>query len=264
MNALLAKLTISGFLNDHDAERIRQITAKSRRVNADQDLIKEGDRPNDVHLVLEGFAYRYKLLPSGQRQILSFLLPGDFCDLHVAILGAMDHNIGTLTPSTIVDIPRQTIEDLIEHDPRITRALWWVTLVDEAVLREAIVNMGQRPAEQQLAHLFCELYVRLTAVGRLRGSSFNLPLTQEELGETLGLSTVHVNRCLQQLRADGLIDFRSQLLTVTDFKRLAGFCGFNPNYLHLIGRSIEHNARHNQFADFPSHRASSDNLASKI
>ncbi|WP_198959228.1 Crp/Fnr family transcriptional regulator [Bradyrhizobium canariense] len=126
--------------------------------------IKEGDSPADVHLVLSGFACRYKLLPSGDRQIMAWLVPGDICDLHVSILGEMDHAIGTLTPCQIAFLPRHVIEELTSGGGTLTRALWWATLVDEAVMREWLVGIGRRPPDRRIAHLFCELHLRLASV----------------------------------------------------------------------------------------------------
>lgn len=182
---------------------------------------------------MEGFACRYKLLPDGRRQIMAFLVPGDFCDLHVAILGEMDHSIGTSWGCTVVDIPRSTVDDLTANHPRITRALWWATLVDEATLREWLVNMGQRDADRQTAHLFCELLVRLQAVGRASADGFEFPITQEDLADTLGVTSVHVNRVLQEMRGKGLIEWKSKRLRIPDVERLKAFAGFDPKYLHL-------------------------------
>ena len=223
-------------LTAEDRIRLDSVTRYTRKVGAREDLIREGDEPSQVHLVLDGFACRYKTLPNGRRQIMAFLIPGDFCDFHVAILGTMDHGIATLTPCTMVSIPVETIEDLTTHHPRISRALWWCTLVDEAILREWLVNMGQRPADQQAAHIFCELLVRLQSVGRATDNSYSFPLTQEEFGDALGLSVVHVNRTLQQLRETGFIILRGGTLTIPDVDRLKAFAGFNPNYLHLTLR----------------------------
>ncbi len=183
--------------------------------------------------MIEGFACRYKLLPNGERQIMAWLVPGDFCDLHVAILGEMDHAIGTLAPSKIAYLPRVTIEELTSMHPSINRALWWATLVDEGVLREWLVNVGSRSVDKRMAHLFCELLLRLQAVGLATGNGFDFPLTQDEFGDTLGVSTVHVNRVLQQLRADGLITLKGKRLTIHDVAALQEFAEFNPNYLHL-------------------------------
>ncbi len=147
--------------------------------------------------MLEGFAYRYKLLPDGKRSIFAYLVPGDFCDLNIFILKAMDHSIATLSACTMVDIPRPRILELLER-PAIARALWWATLVDEATLREWLVNMGRRDAETSIAHLFCEMHLRLKSIGLADGGEFRLPITQNELADTVGLSAVHVNRSLQK------------------------------------------------------------------
>ena len=160
-------------------------------------------------------------------------MPGDFCDLNVFILDQMDHSIGTVSACQVVDIPRQSIEALTEHHPRITRALWWCTLVDEAVLREWLVNMGSRQAHQRIAHLLCELLVRLEAVGRVNANSYAFPFTQLEVADTLGLSDVHVNRTLRELRERNLITLKSRVLTILDVAGLKAYCGFNPTYLHL-------------------------------
>ncbi|GLS71687.1 hypothetical protein GCM10007890_37000 [Methylobacterium tardum] len=185
---------------------------------------------------MEGVACRYKILPNGRRQIMAFLVPGDFCDLHVALLGLMDHSIGTSWGCTVVDIPRATIDNLTAHHPRITRALWWATLVDEATLREWLVNMGQRDADRQMAHLFCESLVRLQTVGRASEDSFEFPISQADLADVLGITSVHANRALQDLRAKGLVEWRSKRVQVPNVPRLRAFAEFDPKYLHLKGR----------------------------
>ena len=151
-----------------------------------------------MRFIAEGFACRYKGLSSGRRQIVGFLVKGDFCDLHVPLLRAMDHSIATLSPCTVVDIPRHRIEEMTNR-MGLTRALWWVTLVDEGTLREWLLNVGQRQAVQRLAHLFCELYVRMQAVGLTSENTYPLPLTQNDMADTIGLSQVHVNRCFQRM-----------------------------------------------------------------
>ncbi len=236
-NPLISKLERGAELTAEDRLKLQSIIRYPRQIDARRDLIHEGDKPSDVHLVLDGFACRYKVLANGRRQIMAFLIPGDFCDFHVAILGAMDHGIRTLTPCNMVRIPRETIEDLTAHHPRISRALWWSTLVDEAILREWLVNMGQRPADQQAAHTLCELLVRLQAVERATENSYDFPLTQTEFGDALGLSVVHVNRSLQYLRKEELIILKEGVLTIPDVARLKAFADFTPNYLHLEPRS---------------------------
>ena len=204
-NPLISKLSLGVDLTAEDRLTLEGVVRHTRKVGPREDLIHEGDRPGNVHLVMDGFACRYKTLPNGRRQIMAFLIPGDFCDFHVAILGSMDHGIGTLTPCTMVGITPETIEELTTNHPRISRALWWCTLVDEAILREGLVNMGQRPAHQQAAHVICELLLRLQTVGRATENSYPFPLTQEEFGDALGLSVVHTNRTLQHLRDQDLI-----------------------------------------------------------
>jgi CRP-like cAMP-binding protein len=232
-NPLILKLEHGAELSEGDRQTLAGAVADVRSFAAREDLIEECDKPDNVHAVLEGFACRYKMLPNGERHIMAWLVPGDFCDLHVAILGEMDHAIGTLAPSKIAYLPRETIDELTSKHPTINRALWWATLVDEGVLREWLVNVGSRPVDKRMAHLFCELLLRLQAVGLVAEDGFDFPLTQDELGDTLGVSTVHVNRVLQQLRADGLITLKGKRLTIHDVPALQEFAEFIPNYLHL-------------------------------
>ncbi len=236
MNLLTRKLELFGPLPEEDRRLLDEVIVRPRPVDRREDIIREGDAPSDVHLVLEGFACRYKVLPSGARQIFAYLVPGDFCDIHIFILKAMDHNIGTLSPCQVVDIPRASVLQLVER-PAIARAFWWVTLVDEATLREWLVNLGQRNAGHRIAHLFCELHLRCQSIGLANGGSFPLPITQDELADTVGISTVHVNRSLQELRAKNLIQFEGKRLAIPDVDRLRSWAGFNPNYLHLDGGS---------------------------
>jgi len=231
-NLLIRKLEAFGPLDASDKQLLDDVIGTSRIVGPHLDLAQEGDAPRDVHLILQGFACRYKILPKGRRHIVAYLVPGDFCDLHVFILKEMDHSIGTLSPCTVVDIPRSRILKLTER-PRILRALWWAALVDEATLREWLVNIGARDGLHRVAHLLCELLLRLQLVGLANGNTFELPLTQAELGETMGLSTVHMNRVIRELRAKELITFKAQQLVILDVARLKKFSGFNPNYLHL-------------------------------
>ena len=238
-NPLIMKLEYGARLTDEDRAVLHDLTRKTRRVARRMDISPEGERPENVHLVVEGFACRYKTLTDGRRQIMAFLVPGDFCDLHVAILGEMDHSIGTSWGCTIVDIPRSVIEHLTARHPRITRALWWATLVDEGTLRAWLVNMGQRDADRQMAHLVCELLVRLRVVGLVSEDSFEFPMTQDDLADALGISGVHVNRVLQDLRGRGLLEWRRKRMRIPNAARLMDFAEFDPKYLHLNPRDDE-------------------------
>jgi CRP-like cAMP-binding protein len=232
IDPLTRKLENFAPLSSEDRRILAEIASQSRRVAARTDIIREGERPDDVHLVLEGFACRYKIVPDGRRHIMAYLVPGDLCDSHAFILKEMDHSIGTLSACRVVGIPRGRILEMLER-PAIARALWWSALVDEATLREWLVNIGRRPAEQRVAHLLCELLMRLQTVGLASGDSYELPITQGDLADTVGLTLVHVNRVLQRLRATGLITLRSRHLVINDAQALKAFSGFDANYLHL-------------------------------
>jgi CRP-like cAMP-binding protein len=238
VSPLITKLETVARLADEDRAALATLCDEPRDMGARRNVIREGERPDHVHLMVEGWAARYKLLPDGARQITAFLIPGDICDLHVTILGEMDHSITTLTRAKVAYIPRSKM-DVLAARPGLVRAFWWTTLVDEAVLRAWIVNVGRRDAFEAVGHLICELYVRMRNVGLVSDDRFDLPLTQEEIADALGLTPVHVNRVLQRLRAEDLISFRRGLLTIHDYSRLEKAAGFNPNYLH-IERRAEH------------------------
>ena len=232
-NALIRKLESFEALTDQDHQALHAFVLRNRSVGARVDLVQEGDAPEHVHLILDGYACRYKVLSDGQRQIMAYFVPGDFCDLNVFILDQMDHSIGTITACQVVEISRSAIDEIMANHPRITRALLWCALVDEAILREWLVNMGAREANERIAHFICELYMRLDAVGRVRDNSFAFPFTQTEVADTMGLSNVHVNRVLRELRESGLVTLKQRVLTILDLDRMKDYCKFNPNYLHL-------------------------------
>jgi CRP-like cAMP-binding protein len=231
-NPLVAKLETFSPMEDEDREALLAAFADVRDLPADRDIIREGANPDHIHLMVEGWAARYKLLPDGSRQITAFLIPGDFCDLHITILGQMDHSILALTPSRVAFVPAKVMEALPLERPKLARALWWATLVDEAVLRAWIVNLGRREAHERIAHLLCELHVRLIHVGLAQDGHFDLPVTQEELADALGLTAIHTNRVLQRLRTEGLITLKERRLTILDIEGLGKLAGFDPNYLH--------------------------------
>jgi CRP-like cAMP-binding protein len=209
-----------------------------REVGADQDIVSEGDRPNDCKVILEGFVCRYKLLPHGRRQIMSIQIPGDVVDLQGFLLGELDHSLGTLTPVKIGLIPHDLLLEATERYPRIARALWQSTLLDSAVFREWMVGIGRRSATQRIAHLVCEMFYRLRSVGLADNGSYELPLTQAEIADALGLSTVHVNRSLQALRRKKLLSFERGQVAILDWEGLKTAGEFESRYLH-VGRDPE-------------------------
>jgi CRP-like cAMP-binding protein len=234
-NPFIRKLRAFAPLTADELGILENLIAHVVDYKAGEDLILEGDRPNEVHLLLEGWGYRYKLLPDGGRQIMAYLLPGDLCDIHIFVLKRMDHCMGLLSDAKVALIPEQAMLDLLDTYPRIARALFWSTLTDEATLREWLVNTLRRDPYERVAHLLCELWTRMRTVGLIEGSAFDLPLTQTELADTMGVNSVTVNRVLQRLRADDLITLKGGRLTVLDIDRLISISGFDSNYLHLDG-----------------------------
>ena len=232
-NPLLRKLANFTQLSEDESNAVNECSQDVREFAAGEDVISQGDRTGGVKLLLDGFACRYKVLEDGRRQIVAYFVPGDLCDLRVFILKRMDHSIGAVVASKVATISPENILRLTHTYPTLTRALWWSTLVEEAIAREWLVNVGQRDALERTAHLFCELLYRFRAVGLNQGNSCTLPLTQVELAETLGLSSVHVNRTLQELRRRNLITLEGGTLTIQNLDELKELSFFNPDYLHL-------------------------------
>jgi CRP-like cAMP-binding protein len=230
---LLRKLDTIARLGPEDRAAIARLPLRIKTIAENADLVQEGDRPHDCCLILDGFVARYKLLGQGQRQIFSFHIPGDIPDVHSLHMEVMDHSLGALTPCRVAYIPHPAIHELIFHHPSVGIAFWRDTLIDAAVFREWLAGVGRRTAHQRIAHLFCELYVRLQSVGLVEAWSFQLPITQAELADGLGLSPVHVNRVLQDLRRDGLIVSRGSVTEIADWDRLQIAGDFDPGYLHL-------------------------------
>ncbi len=228
---LTRKLRFGASLGQDDAEYLDRLSELSRRIPAQTSIIEQGDVAEFLHVVKSGMACRYKIMPDGRRAILALMLPGDFCDLHVAILEYMDHSIGTLMESEICRVSRKTVEEMLQR-PAINRACWWATLADEAVLREWLVNVGRRTTDQQLAHLFCELYLRFKAVGLATDHTFPMPFTQTTLGDLIGSTNVHVQRMMRKLRENNLIILENRMLTFPDFHAIVEFAEFDSGYLH--------------------------------
>jgi CRP-like cAMP-binding protein len=233
MNAFLRKLECYAPLGESDRTLIETLTDATKPVARRTPLVLEGSSTNVVHVILEGFAIRHKVVGDGTRQIFGYLVPGDICDLHVALLEEMDHTVSTISDCVVAQIRRPSILDIVAERPAITRALWWTMLVDEAVLREWVTNMGARNADLRIGHLFCEIHARLKAVGLSSKGNFTLPITQQELADTVGLSVVHVNRSLKVLRERGLAKFHKHLVEIPNIDRMQEFSDFTDAYLHL-------------------------------
>ncbi len=228
---VLRKMQGFGRLEEVDAAALAMIEAGTRLVAAGTDLIREGDRPEGMIAVTEGFACRYKLRENGARQIMAYLIPGDICDFDGTVLNRMDHTVGTLSTCRVVRIPPETGRELRQR-PALARGLRAAALIDEATLREWLMNIGRRSAVERLAHLLCELLVRLRAVGLASGNSFDLPITQIDLADTTGMTSVHVNRSLGELKRAGLIERKGKRVTLCDLPRLVELAEFRSNYLN--------------------------------
>lgn len=203
------------------------------RVTEGVDLVREGDRPNECCLVLEGLVCGHKIARGGQRQILSFHLAGEIPDLHSLHCSRMDHSIVAMTAGRVAYVSHGELQALADRFPEVASAFLKLILIDAAIARETIANIGRRSAFDRTAHLFCEMYTRMSAKGLAEGLRFELPLSQASLAEALGLSAVHVNRTLQQLRREGLIASRGRYVTILDWDRLRQAGDFDPSYLRL-------------------------------
>jgi CRP-like cAMP-binding protein len=231
-NAFVEKLRGYAPMSAADEVLLRDACRHPRTFPPNYDLILEGDEPGPVFVILAGWACRYKILPGGSRQIISFMMPGDFCDMHVAVLAEMDHSIATLTEATVVTIPRQQMEALVEVRPNLSKAFWWTQLVDAGVLRATIVSMGRRTSLERVAHLLCELCFRMRNIGIADEETFVMPFTQIVLADAVGMTPVHVNRLVRKLRALGALDVGVTTLIIADISLLARIAGFDDNYLH--------------------------------
>lgn len=234
-NPFVARLRLLSTLTEAELGALDAACTDVRRFKADHDLVRKGSRPECLHVVLDGWACRRKVAADGGRQISALLLPGDICDLDALHVRRLDYNVSTLTPCTIAVIEREAALDLVERHPAVGRALMWLAFVENATLTEWNFGLGRRSAREHLAHLFCELLVRLTVVGRAEADGYTMPLTQDALADVLGLTSGHVSRMLQSLRTDELVELEAQRLTVRDWGGLKAAGDFRGGYLHLQG-----------------------------
>jgi CRP-like cAMP-binding protein len=224
-------------LSDEERRVLADCVAQTRDIAPHRDLAREGDEPGECRILIEGFAYRYRLLADGRRQISLFHLPGDFVDLHGFLLKRLDHAIAAAGPCRVGIVPHECLTRITENHPHLTRLLWLSTVVDGAIHREWLAAMGRRSALGNMAHLFCEIFVRLQAVGLAQDHSFRFPVTQAELADAMGLSTVHVNRIAQELRGGGLITWQGRTITIANWERLKAIAEFDPTFLNLAHRA---------------------------
>jgi CRP-like cAMP-binding protein len=230
---MIRKLNSIFPLSAEEQQALEELPVRITALDADQEIVRIGDRPRQSCLLLEGFTCVYKLSVLGKRQIMALHVPGDVPDLQSLHLTVMDNSLATLCPCTVGFIQHEDLRRVCDRYPRIAAAFWRETLVDASIFREWLLNIGQREAYARLAHLLCEMLVRLKVVGLAENDTFNLPITQAELGQAIATSAVHVNRVLQTLRADGLIQMKGAQVKIPDWEKLKQVGEFDPLYLHL-------------------------------
>lgn len=238
INVHLKKLRRRIEIDAEEEQVIRNAVVELRDVRADRAIIRSGEELNSSTVLLNGWAARTKDLPSGERQVTELHVAGDFLDLHGFTLRCLDHDVLALTDCTLGVVPHNRVRQIIERFPRLARAFWFSTNVHAAITRELALSLGQRTALARMAHLFCELRCRLDVVGRSGSDGYELPLTQRELSECLGLTVVHVNRTLQALRRMGLVEFENRRVSILDRGALEGLAEFDPSYLYLDRRAL--------------------------
>ncbi|WP_244479951.1 Crp/Fnr family transcriptional regulator [Methylobacterium sp. Leaf94] len=238
-SALIQKLEAFQDLSTEDRNALSRLATTARDYPAHTDILREGEPADGVLIVVKGFACRNQFRQNGARQITAFLVPGDHCNLEAGLINRMDHAVSTLSPCRVARVNADALQAILRQHPAIRQALRMSILVNEATLREWIVNIGCRTAVERIAHLFCELHLRLNAVGLTRGMTYELPFTQNDIAVTVGLSNVHVNRSLQALRRQRLIALSGKRLTILDWATLSELAEFNPSYLQLGRRSLD-------------------------
>jgi CRP-like cAMP-binding protein len=230
---MVRSLSLREELSPADRAAILALPFTRRRLDAGQYLVWDGDRPQNTCLLLSGFAYRHKMSGNGGRQIVSFHMKGDLVDLQNSLLGTADHNVQMLTAGEVAMIPVEAIREIAFSHPDVGMAMWYESLVEGSIFREWVLNIGRRDARTRIAHLLCEFGLRLKVADIAEPTTYELPITQEQLADAVALTSVHVNRTLMKLERDGLITRTKRNIAIVDWNALARVADFEPRYLHL-------------------------------
>ena len=233
LEAFLRDLVANSLLGEGDQAAILGLPFRVRRLDAGSYLIREGSLPSHCAVLMHGYAYRQKTTGNGARQILAVCIPGDAVDLQNIFLEVSDHSVQMLTVGTVADLSREPLQQLVLARPAVARAIIQLTLVESSIMREWVVNVGRRDARQRIAHILCEFAVRLESRGLAGDHGFELPMTQEQLADATGLTSVHVNRVLQALQREGLIERNRRMVQFVSWERMRDVADFNPRYLHM-------------------------------
>jgi CRP-like cAMP-binding protein len=221
-------------LDEQDVEALISLPNVVRNLAVHEHIVREGDRPQYACLLLSGYAYRYKIAGSGGRQIFSIHMRGDLVDLQNSLLKTADHNVQALTKVEAAFIPVEAMKSIAFDRPPVGHALWYETLVDASIFREWTLNVGRRDARTRTAHMLCEFALRLDLEDLGGREGYELPMTQEELGDALALTSVHVNRTLKALGDAGFISRTRRSVTILDWEKLAKVGDFDSRYLHVM------------------------------
>lgn len=235
---LVEKLSLRDALSPEEVVALETVLGPSRTIPAGTDIVREHSHPLQSTLLISGFSARYSTLKDGGRQITEINISGDFIDLHSLLMKQMDHGVLALTDCVIASAPHARLIELTERHPHLARLLWLDTIIDAAIHRQWLVAMGRRSGLSHLAHLVCELYLRLRAAGQAGDMTFDLPLTQTVLGDALGLSTVHVSRLITELRGEGVVNWSGRRVEILDWHRLAEIAEFDATYLRLSNEPV--------------------------
>ena len=230
---LLRQLELHASLPEEDRRLVLELPYRLRRLDAGSYLVREGDVPTICTVLVSGYAYRQKVTGAGARQILAVCIPGDAVDLQNMFLGISDHSVQLLTQARVADVPRDALQELVLARPAIGTAIIQLTLVESSILREWVVNVGRRDARARIAHILCEFAVRLESRGLTTDHGFELPMTQEQLADATGLTSVHVNRVLKSLESEGLISRKRRQIHFSDWRALQDAGDFSRRYLHI-------------------------------
>ena len=229
---IVRKLSRLGELHADDRAAIAALSFTVAAVGSNEYLVRERDVPSRCCVLLTGYACRHKMVRSGARQIVSFHLPGDILDLQHLQLPYADHNVQMITAGEVAWIPAEQLSRLTAQRPNINSALWRDVLIDGSIYREWVLNVGRRDARSRIAHMLCEFATRRAAAGLGSAEHFELPMTQEQIGDATGLTAVHVNRMLQSLRDEGVLSRHGRTIHIVDDDRLRRIADFEPAYLH--------------------------------
>lgn len=233
--AQFLKLRCRDAVSDDEEQALERACAGFREAKPKEVLVHERRPQTQSHLLLDGIVARQSTLSDGRRQIVALHVPGDFVDLHSFLVQSLEHDVVALTPVRIALFPHAGLRAITETHPHLARMLWLSTLLDAALHREWVLTVGRRTAKERVAHLLCELHARMKVVERTTGNSYQLPLSQTDIADACGLTNVHVNRVLRQLREAGLARFKTRTVEILDPDGLAAAAEFDPFYLHLGG-----------------------------